>query len=132
MFGAPFQKYTTLMYSAGLAPLLDPLDKWRCTHSTHAEQVGGDKDEHGEWLSARAAAYPPDFNMFIARGLRDARFGSELNSKFDHLPNRNLEIVDAQPPRPRRRLRRRRQGCAPRSSLAPLAASRLHEMLALV
>ena len=58
MFGAPFQKYTTLMYSAGLAPLLDPLDRWRCTHSTHAEQVGGDKDENGEWLSARAAAYP--------------------------------------------------------------------------
>ena len=36
--------------------------------------------------------------MFIARGLRDARFGSELNSKFDHVPNRNgnLEIVDGQ------------------------------------
>ena len=96
MFGAPFQKYTTLMYSAGLAPLLDPLDKWRCTHSTHAKQVGGEKDEHGEWLSARAAAYPPDFNMFIARGLRDARFGNELDSKFDHTPNRNLEIPDGQ------------------------------------
>jgi hypothetical protein len=96
MFGAPFQKYTTLMYSTGLSPLLDPLDKWRCTHSTHSEQVGGDKDEHGEWISARSAAYPPDFNMFIARGLRDARFGNELNDKFDHSPNRNLDIVDGQ------------------------------------
>ena len=96
MFGAPFQKYTTLMYSTGLSPLLDPLDKWRCTHSTHSEQVGGNKDENGEWLPARAAACPPDFNMFIARALRDARFGSELNDKFDHSPNRNLDIVDGQ------------------------------------
>ena len=84
------------MYSAGLSPLLDPLDKWRCTHSSHAKQVGGEKDEHGEWLSSRSAAYPPDFNMFIARILRDARFGNELDSKFDRTPNRNLEIPDGQ------------------------------------
>ena len=96
MFGAPFQKYTTLMHSASLSPLLDSLDKWRCTHSTHAKQVGGEKDEYGEWQSARSAAYPPDFNMFIARCLRDARFGNDLDSKFDHSPNRNLEILDGQ------------------------------------
>ena len=94
MFGSPFQKYTTLMYSVGLAPILDGLDKWRCTHSTHPKQVGGEQDEYGEWISSRAAAYPPEFNLFVARCFRDARFGAELNKQFDHAPNRNLATTE--------------------------------------
>ena len=74
-FGAPFQKYTTLMYSAGLAPLLDSLDRLRCTHKSHANQVGGGRNDNGRWDSAGAAAYPADFNLLLARGLRDLRYG---------------------------------------------------------
>ena len=42
-----YQKYTTLMYSPGLAPLLDSLDRLRCTHKTHASQVGGVRSDNG-------------------------------------------------------------------------------------
>jgi hypothetical protein len=66
-FGAPYQKSTTLMYSPGLAPLLDSLDRLRCTHKTHASQVGGVRSDNGSWDSAGAAAYPADFNLLLAR-----------------------------------------------------------------
>eukprot|EP00966_Prymnesium_polylepis_P173728 4018332-Prymnesium_polylepis.1 len=74
-FGAPFQKYTTLAYSAGLAPLLDSLDRLRCIHTSHASQVGGDQADDGKWTSVGAASYPADFNLLIARGVRDVRYG---------------------------------------------------------
>eukprot|EP00966_Prymnesium_polylepis_P082536 1911076-Prymnesium_polylepis.2 len=32
-------------YSSGLAPLLDSLDRLRCTHKTHASQVGGVRND---------------------------------------------------------------------------------------
>eukprot|EP00966_Prymnesium_polylepis_P123910 2865358-Prymnesium_polylepis.1 len=53
-FGAPFQKYTTLAHSAGLAPLLDSLDRLRCNHTSHASQVGGEQADNGKWTSAGA------------------------------------------------------------------------------
>ena len=65
-FSAPWQKYTSLLYSAGFEAWLEPLDRLRCTHSTHAEAAGGLNDS-GEWASGRAAAYPADFNLYLAR-----------------------------------------------------------------
>ena len=76
-FGAPYQKYTTLAFSAGLASKLEPLDQQRCTHSSHERRAGGNLNDEGEWISAGAAAYPPDFNLFVARSLRDIRFGAD-------------------------------------------------------
>ena len=78
MFGAEFQKYTTLAYSKGLSPLLDSLNRLRCTHTTHKGLSGGTRESDGTWTSSRAAAYPPDFNLFLARSIRDARFGTTI------------------------------------------------------
>eukprot|EP00966_Prymnesium_polylepis_P098981 2292062-Prymnesium_polylepis.1 len=59
------------MYSPGLAPLLDSLDRLRCIHKTHASQVGVVRSDNGSWDSAGAAAYPAAFNLLLARGMRD-------------------------------------------------------------
>ena len=67
-FSAPWQKYTTLAFSAGFDDWLAPLNKLTCEHSSHEEPAGG-QGEHGEWQSARAAAYPADFNFYLARAI---------------------------------------------------------------
>ena len=66
MFGADVQKYTTLLFTAGLAPMLRPLHQMVCSHSpgTHAI-AGGAQREDGTWNSSPAAAYPADFNLYI-------------------------------------------------------------------
>ena len=61
-FSAPWQKYTSLMFSAGFDTWLLPLDKLRCEHTSHAKAAGG-LDDKGEWASGPAAAYPADFNI---------------------------------------------------------------------
>ena len=67
-FGAPWQKMTTLMYTAGMSAWLDPLRERRCTHSSHPEVAGG-KKANGTWSSTEAAAYPPDFNSYVAQAV---------------------------------------------------------------
>ena len=47
-FSAPWQKYTTLAFSAGFEEWLSPLDKLACKHSHHGEPAGGQNDQ-GEW-----------------------------------------------------------------------------------
>ena len=69
-FGAPWQKYTTLMYSAGFGPWLDVLHERKCEHSTHAKIAGGTKSKSG-WNSNETAAYPPDFNSYLAQAASD-------------------------------------------------------------
>ena len=106
MFGAEFQKYTTLAYSKGLSPLLVSLDRLRCTHTTHKGVSGGTRGQDGTWTSARAAAYPPDFNLFLARSFRDARFGSTIGeeqpaggarpSSPDHEDNARRDVGDTE------------------------------------
>ena len=73
-FGAEWQKYTTLMYSAGFKPWLDALANFRCDHSTH-ERLGGVRTAKG-WRSADGAAYPAALNYYLAVAI--ARLGSEL------------------------------------------------------
>ena len=67
-FGAPVQKLTTLMATPRLAALLRPLGSLRCTHVTHASNVGGSQVD-GNWTSAAHAAYPADLNLYLARVL---------------------------------------------------------------
>ena len=67
-FGAPWQKATTLLYTAGFDPWLDVLRNRRCTHSSHAKLAGGEKTKTG-WNSNEAAAYPPDFNSYLAQAV---------------------------------------------------------------
>ena len=57
-FGTPYQKQTTIIYTAGLAPGLDDLDLLECTHADHKERAGGSKGSDDVWNSAAAAAYP--------------------------------------------------------------------------
>ena len=68
MLGGPAQKYTTLRFSAGLAPYLRPLRQLLCTHppGTHESVAGGVQREDRSWNSSEAASYPPDFNMLVA------------------------------------------------------------------
>ena len=58
-FGAPWQKATTLMYTAGLSSWLDVLRERQCSHATHEKVAGGTKTG-SSWNSNEAAAYPPD------------------------------------------------------------------------
>ena len=67
-FSSPWQKYTTLTFSAGFEEWLAPLNKLSCEHASHAEPAGG-QNTNGEWQSARAAAYPADFNFYLARAI---------------------------------------------------------------
>ena len=65
-FDSPWQKFTTLAYSPGFESWIAPLSHLRCHHATHSAMAGGEHD--GErWNSAKAAAYPPDFNLYLAR-----------------------------------------------------------------
>ena len=67
-FGAPWQKVTTLLYTAGFDPWLDALRDRQCEHSSHAKLAGGEKTMTG-WNSNEAAAYPPDFNSYLAQAV---------------------------------------------------------------
>ena len=74
-FGTPYQKHTTIIYTTGLAPGLDDLDRLECTHSDHKERAGGSKDSDDTWNSAAAAAYPAELNLTIAYAIANLRNG---------------------------------------------------------
>lgn len=68
MFGASSQKYTTLWFTAGLAPALRPLRQLICSHApgAHSAAAGGVKDDRSsKWNSMPSASYPPAFNLYI-------------------------------------------------------------------
>ena len=64
--GAMAEGYTTLMYTAGLSAWLDVLRDRKCEHSSHEKVAGGLKTTSG-WNSNEAAAYPTDFNNYLAQ-----------------------------------------------------------------
>ena len=65
-FQSPWQKFTTLLYSPGFDKWLSPLETLRCHHKRHDAMAGGELDGD-DWNSARAAAYPPNFNLYLAK-----------------------------------------------------------------
>ena len=65
-FSADHQKYTTLMYTAGLAPILHGWNTLRCNHSSHVTDTGGTLNTDG-WSSRTTATYPADMNLALAR-----------------------------------------------------------------
>jgi len=67
-FNAPWQKYTTVMYSSGFDEWLDPLDRLTCTHTKHQRVAGGAVGENGT-PSSETSAYPTDFNHYLARAV---------------------------------------------------------------
>ena len=68
-FGARWQKATTLLYTPAFEPWLGTLRELACTHTHHDATAGGSRDANGRWISQEAAAYPPAFNLFLARAL---------------------------------------------------------------
>ena len=68
MFGAETQKYSTLWFTSGLSPSLRKLNAMLCSHTpgAHESIAGGVQGDGGKWNSANAAAYPADFNLFVA------------------------------------------------------------------
>ena len=70
-FGAPWQKWTTVAATGALAEALQGLDRYRCTHRTHAAYAYG-TDEMGLSLSERAAEYAPALAAFLADALATA------------------------------------------------------------
>ncbi|KAL3926603.1 MAG: hypothetical protein SGPRY_003225, partial [Prymnesium sp.] len=66
-----YSKYTTLCYTAGLAPSLRPLRGAVCVHApgSHESAAGGLQHPDGKWNSVASAAYPADLNLFFAEAL---------------------------------------------------------------
>ena len=65
-FGAPHQKYTTIMHDEGWGEL-EALDRRQCEHGGeyHAERLQG-RTESGESRAGLASAYPDEMNEFLA------------------------------------------------------------------
>ena len=58
------------MYTSGFDAWLDVLRERKCEHSTHEKLAGGTKTKSG-WNSNETAAYPPDFNSYLAQAAAD-------------------------------------------------------------
>ena len=72
-FGAPYQKYTTILFGGRLAQLSAPLDSRVCIHtSTHKVRLNT-VDAQGNHTARLAAAYPAALCRELARLARDAR-----------------------------------------------------------
>ena len=71
------------MYSDGFENWMVELDKMRCTHGRHDPIVG--KDNGDDWKSKQAAAYPPDFNFYVARAIAAAQgvYKSPIESEIE-------------------------------------------------
>ena len=68
-FNAEAQKITTLMFTDGFTHWLDRLSKLRCGHHSHSKAAGSERDANGRWVSGDAAAYPADFNLYLAKAV---------------------------------------------------------------
>ena len=100
MFGADVQKYTTLLFTPGLAPMLRPLHQMVCSHTpgTHT-MAGGAQREDGTWNSAPAAAYPADFNLFMCDAITSYILGSDASAPAAAtVPATIVDPGDASPP----------------------------------
>ena len=68
--GSPLQKYTTILYTPELGPVLDALNEpsYQCNHErgTHAARVRG-READGSFSSKRSAAYPIQVCQFLSR-----------------------------------------------------------------
>ena len=106
MFGAPYPKYTTLWFSAGLAQQLQGLNRLLCTHApgTHEAVSGGVQRADGTWNSADAAAYPADFNLYVSEAILARLVARETpdlgDTPLPEPPKPPAPVIDApaQPP----------------------------------
>ena len=89
------------MYTAGLDTWFDSINQRTCEHATHAKVAGGRKSSDG-WNSNAAAAYPPDFNSFVAQAfadfVRQREPEANVSTATDVLPRVPLELHAATAP----------------------------------
>ena len=73
-FGAPWQKYTTFVYSAGFDGWLDALNDLKCDHTSHERAAGGTVGSKAI-PSSETSAYPADLNFYIAKAAFHLLYG---------------------------------------------------------
>ena len=95
-FGSPWQKFTTLLHSAGFDSWLAPLAGIRCPHHRHDAPAGGEVDANGVWVSREAAAYPANLNLYLARAIASLQSGASAPARSDPVIGRGSRApVDA-------------------------------------
>jgi len=94
-FSADWQKYTSLLFTPGLQRFLE-LDGLRCTHQSHNKRAGG-AIENGKWNSAAAAAYPREFNIYLAQAFYHLSDDSNRNDHHAHSPKLTQVCEPANP-----------------------------------
>ena len=89
------------MYTAGLDAWFDSINQRTCEHATHSKVAGGQKSSDG-WNSNAAAAYPPDFNSFVAQAfagfVRQRGPEANITTATDVLPRVQLGLPAATAP----------------------------------
>ena len=87
-FNAPWQKYTSLLYSSGFDEWLDPLDRLPCEHTRHEKMAGGVVGPNGI-PSSETSAYPTDFNHYLARAVRSL---VDATDAFEVKPKSTMDV----------------------------------------
>jgi len=87
-FNAPWQKYTSLLYSSGFDEWLDPLDRLPCEHTRHEKMAGGVVGPNGI-PSSETSAYPTDFNHYLARAVRSL---VDATDTFEVKPKSTMDV----------------------------------------
>ena len=77
--GTPWRKDATLMCTPALGFMLSDLELLKCTHESHERRAGGFWKSDGTWNSKRAAAYPAQLNIILARAM--ARLAAPLHTR---------------------------------------------------
>ena len=67
--GTPYQKYTSLLVSPGIAPALRFLGELKCDHHKHESTAGGVKAADGTWNSRDTSAWPALLCSFVAQAV---------------------------------------------------------------
>eukprot|EP00965_Chrysotila_dentata_P137374 4544060-Pleurochrysis_carterae.AAC.2 len=97
--GAAAQKYTSLLCSRRVAPMLQSLSHLRCEHVCDKHIAGGSKTSAG-WNSKMHLAYPPDFNFHIARVLSSLRNAPLTLGAAQPPPQPSVDVTATQPAPP--------------------------------
>ena len=100
MFGSPFQKYTTLLFSPDLNPGLSPLAKQCCSHTPEQHEALVGKADDGHWKSAHAAAYPVKFAQALANALPHITAINNSNEDAEELHTETEPETPPNGPRP--------------------------------
>ena len=69
MFGAPWQKHTSVIMSRAMHAIIGDFGNKICNHTAPHELTVTGRTEEGIWGSSRAASWPVQFNSLIAEAV---------------------------------------------------------------